>query len=214
MAGTADKVVTQISRDIENGTLRPGDPIDEAALSEKFGVSRTPLREAIRSLVNSGVLVTRPRKGASVRELTPKELLDLFEVSAELEGMACRLAATVLTDTNAELVKAALLECFAAAQANDVKRYAAANLAFHRSIHIASGNEALLSHLEKIQIHVNPYRFMPYEVRGRLALSAQEHNDIFDAILAGDGGKAETLMNDHMMLQGKRLPSIVQSLIG
>jgi len=212
VASTADMVVSQISRDIEDGTLRPGDPIDEAALSEKFGVSRTPLREAVRSLVNSGVLVTRPRKGASVRILTPKELIDLFEVSAELEGMACRLAASVLTDDHAELIKAALLECFSAAEVGDIKRYSTANLAFHKSIHVASGNEALLSHLERIQIQVNPYRFMPYEVRGRIAASAREHSDIVDAILAGDGNAAEALMHDHMMLQGKRLPSIVQSM--
>ena len=94
MAKTSDLLIEKLTHDISTGALLPGDQLEEAELAKQFGVSRTPIREAIRSMVNSGLLETRPRKGAIIRVLDAKELLDLFEVAAELEGMACRLAAT------------------------------------------------------------------------------------------------------------------------
>lgn len=212
MARTADKLIDQIKQDIATGVLRPGDQLEEAALSERFRVSRTPIREAVRAMVDCGVLETRPRKGAIVRILSAKELLDFFEVSAELEGMACRLAAMSLTQANASLIKERLEDCRSAAAANDSAGYSSANLAFHAAIHAASGNKALVEQLQQIQMHINPYRSMPYEIRGRLAASLREHEEIYAAIIEGDGVKACDLARDHMMLQGQRLPSIIQSL--
>lgn len=80
MTRAADKLITQLTEEISSGILRPGDQIEEAALAEKYALSRTPIREAIRAMVAIGLLETRPRKGAIVRILTAKELLDLFEV--------------------------------------------------------------------------------------------------------------------------------------
>ncbi|MFT5896568.1 MAG: DNA-binding GntR family transcriptional regulator [bacterium] len=212
MARTADKLIEQIKQDIAMGVLKPGDQLEEAILSQKFGVSRTPIREAIRAMVDCGVLETRPRKGAIVRILSAKELLDLFEVAAELEAMASRLAAASLTEHNAALIKARVDDCCAAADANDQVKYSAANLALHAAIHKASGNLALVEQLDQLQMHINPYRAMPYQIRGRLASSNKEHDEIYHAILNGDERAACDLMRDHMMLQGKRLPSIIQSL--
>ena len=212
MARTADKLISDIRKEVSSGILKPGDQLEVNALAERFGVSRTPIREAIRTLVESGVLETRPRKGSFVRVLSAKQLLDLFQVAAELEGMACRLAALSLTKENVEAIERGLAKCTQAAEFQNNVEYAMANLDFHTAIHNASGNDWLIEQLRQLQINLNSYRTMPYEIRGRLKKSTDEHKIICDAILSGDGEHACNLMRDHMMLQGKRLPSIIASL--
>ena len=212
MARTADKLISDIRKEVSSGILKPGDQLEVTALAERFGVSRTPIREAIRTLVESGVLETRPRKGSFVRVLSAKQLLDLFQVAAELEGMACRLAAYSLTKENVEAIESGLAKCTQAAEVQNNAEYAMANLDFHTAIHNASGNDWLIEQLRQLQINLNSYRTMPYEIRGRLNKSTDEHKIICDAILSGDGEHACNLMRDHMMLQGKRLPSIIATL--
>jgi DNA-binding GntR family transcriptional regulator len=212
MARTADKLISDIRKEVSSGILKPGDQLEVTALAERFGVSRTPIREAIRTLVESGVLETRPRKGSFVRVLSAKQLLDLFQVAAELEGMACRLAALSLTKENVEAIERGLAQCTQAAEVQNNAEYAMANLDFHTAIHNASGNDWLIEQLRQLQINLNSYRTMPYEIRGRLKKSTDEHKIICDAILSGDGEHACNLMRDHMMLQGKRLPSIIATL--
>ena len=212
MARTADKLISDIRKEVSSGILKPGDQLEVTALAERFGVSRTPIREAIRTLVESGVLETRPRKGSFVRVLSAKQLLDLFQVAAELEGMACRLAALSLTKENVEAIESGLAKCTQAAEFQNNVEYAMANLDFHTAIHNASGNDWLIEQLRQLQINLNSYRTMPYEIRGRLKKSTDEHKIICDTILSGDGEHACNLMRDHMMLQGKRLPSIIATL--
>ena len=212
MARTADKLISNIRKEVSSGILKPGDQLEVNALAERFGVSRTPIREAIRTLVESGVLETRPRKGSFVRVLSAKQLLDLFQVAAELEGMACRLAALSLTKENVEAIERGFAKCIQAAEVQNNAEYAMANLDFHTAIHNASGNDWLIEQLRQLQINLNSYRTMPYEIRGRLKKSTDEHKIICDAILSGDGEHACNLMRDHMMLQGKRLPSIITTL--
>jgi len=229
MTRSADKLISQITQDISSGVLRPGDQLEEADLADRFQVSRTPIREAIRAMVSDGLLETRPRKGAFVRVLTSEELLDLFEVAAELEGMACRLAAGSLTEEHARAIKLQLEKCKTAVASNDRKKYSIQlekcktavasndrkkysieNLDFHTAIHKASRNKWLISQLKQIGIHLNAYRSIPYDMRGRLAKSVEEHEEIYKAILDGDESKASDLMRNHMMLQGKRLPSMIK----
>ena len=212
MARVADQLIEKLKTEIHQGILRPGDQLEESALAERFGVSRTPVREAVRSLVESGLLETRSRKGAFVRILSAKELMDLFEVAAELEGMACRLASKRCTAQSASRIQAGFQACLAASEAEDTEAYGLANLQFHLAIHTASGNSRLVEQLEQIEAHVNPYRSMPYKLRGRLAQSVEEHRAILDSILAGEGDHADELMRDHMMLQGQRLPILLQGL--
>ncbi|MFT5742045.1 MAG: DNA-binding GntR family transcriptional regulator [Paracoccaceae bacterium] len=212
MARTSDKLIDQIKNDIFSGVLRPGDQLEESDLAERFGVSRTPIREAIRSMVDCGLLETRPRKGAIVRRLTVKELHDLFEVAAEMEGMACRLASENLTQIHRGAIKAALDLCAHAADTESIQDYASANLAFHGAIHEASGNVWLIDQLQQIEARINVYRLMPYEIVGRLQKSMQEHIEIFKAITQGRAEDANTLMRSHMMLQGQRLPNLLKAL--
>lgn len=212
MPRASDQLIEQLKHEIFSGLLKPGDQLEESDLAARFGVSRTPIREAIRSMVDCGLLETRPRKGAIVRVLTAKELNDLFEVAAELEGMACRLASDLLTQSNKKEIQAGLDLCSHTAEAEDIPAYANANLTFHRAIHKASGNAWLIDQLAQIEARINVYRLMPYDVVGRLEKSLEEHKDICGAILAKDGLRANYLMRDHMMLQGSRLPSLFKGL--
>lgn len=212
MVRASDKLIDQLKHEIFSGLLKPGDQLEEADLAARFGVSRTPIREAIRSMVDCGLLETRPRKGAMVRVLTAKELNDLFEVAAELEGMACRLASELLTQSSRTAIQEELKLCRTAVEADDIPAYASANLTFHAAIHRASSNAYLIDQLEQIQARINVYRLMPYEVVGRLQKSLEEHQEISEAIFSGEGQRADRLMCDHMMLQGARLPSLLKAI--
>ena len=89
----ATDLVQKLERDIVTGVLKPGDKLDERSLSERFGVSRTPVREALQTLAGSGLVATMPRRGTIVAAITVAELIEMFEVMAELEAMCARLAA-------------------------------------------------------------------------------------------------------------------------
>jgi DNA-binding GntR family transcriptional regulator len=208
----ADKLIQQITQDIISGLLRPGDRLEEEVLAKKFGVSRTPIREAIRAMVGRGLLEAKPRKGAIIRILSPKEIIDLFEVAAELEAMACRLAATFITEEQAQQIKEKLDQCTLATKANDKTAYSMANIEFHSAVHAACGNQWLIEQLQQIGMHINTYRSLPFELRGRLQKSTKEHTEIYDAILAGDSETASSLMREHMTLQGQRLPAIIKHI--
>jgi DNA-binding GntR family transcriptional regulator len=210
MTRAADKLISQITQDITSGVLQPGYQLKESFLAEKFGVSRTPIREAIRAMVRLGLLETIPRKGARVRILNTKELLDLFELAAGLEGMASRLAAYSLTDEHAKVILSKLENCKVAAENEDKVQYSIANIEFHAAIHEATNNRWLIEQLQHVGIHINTYRALPYNVRERLSKSTEEHEAICKAILAGEGSTASQLMRDHMMLQGQRLPSVLK----
>ncbi|WP_420411177.1 GntR family transcriptional regulator [Roseibium sp.] len=212
MKRVADQLIETLKQEMHAGTLKPGDQLEEAALADRFEVSRTPVREAVRSLVESGLLETRPRKGAFVRMLSAKELIDLFEVAAELEALASRLASERLTDEGLASIQQGLEACATAANNDDATAYSAANLQFHRAIHMATGNEWLIEQLAQIETRINPYRSIPYKMHGRLRQSAEEHAAILKAISTGKGAEAAQLMRDHMMLQGKRVPLLLQSV--
>ena len=210
MNRVADELIETLKQEIHAGVLKPGDQLEEAALAERFAVSRTPIREAVRALVSIGLLETRSRKGAFVRTLSAKELVDLFEVAAELEGLACRLAAERLTEQSRASIASGLEACIAAADQENVSAYADANLAFHRAIHRSTGNAWLVEQLAELETRINPYRSMPYGIRGRLAQSVKEHEEILNAISDGQEAEAARLMRDHMMLQGKRVPLLLR----
>ena len=211
MPRVADQLIETLKSEIYKGVLKPGDQLEEARLADRFGVSRTPIREAVRSLVELGLLETRPRKGAFVRVASAKELIDLFEVAAELEALACRLAAERLTDDTSLEIQNCLRECEEAVQVQDISRYASGNLQFHASIRVASANLWLAAELSEIEVRINPYRSMPYKIHNRLAKSIQEHREIKNAILDGNAEKAANLMRDHIMLQGQRLPLLLRN---
>ena len=146
-----------------------------------------------------------------MRVASAKELIDLFEVAAELEALSCRLAAERLTDKTSREIKNSFLECAEAASAQDIPRYAAGNLRFHAAIRVASENSWLEKELSEIEVRINPYRSMPYKMHNRLAKSIEEHREIKEAILEANNQKTANLMRDHIMLQDQRIPLLLRN---
>lgn len=201
-----------IEERIATGEYAPGMRLDESELAEEFGVSRTPIREALIQLDSEGLVEMRPRRGAVVVEVSPQRLCEMFEVMAELEGMCARLAARRLSaEDRAELV-AAHEASQSALQGDDPNTYFYLNERFHHAIYSASHNQFLIEQARQLQRRLRPYRRMQLHVRDRVKASFEEHDGITQAIIAGDGERAAQLLRDHVTVQGERFSDLLVSL--
>lgn len=185
--------------------IRPGDWIDELALCEHLGISRTPLREALKVLHGENLVELVPRRGCRVRELDDDELLELFPVMASLEGLCANLATRKLSrDAIAHLEAIhAQLEQYAAA--GDVDRYYEANREFHRAVQDLAGNRWLQRITSELRNVLVLARHRQLTVPGRLQQSLEEHRTIMHALRAGDADAAATAMHDHLCQQERIL---------
>jgi DNA-binding GntR family transcriptional regulator len=189
-----DEIVRALENEILTGALLPGDRIDERALASRFGVSRTPVRDAIGRLASLGLTEVKPRSGSFVAEMRLEELLQLFEVMAHLEGLCARLSAERMDTAE----QAELRRCVEACRAHDTpEEYAAANLAFHNVIYRGAKNDYLEMLTRQARQRVASYRNYTLRLPGRLKRSAEEHVGIAEAICTGDAARAQTLMAEH-----------------
>lgn len=208
----SDELRDELEEEILTGVLRPGARLEEAVLAERFGVSRTPIREALLQLAVAGLIENRPRRGAAVAEIGPRCLMEMFDVMAELESMCARLAARRVTDEALERITLAHGACIRAAAERDINAYYYENEEFHARIREASQNEFLNEQATALQKRLKPYRRMQLRARDRIRASLQEHQRIADAISAGDGELAGTEMRAHVALMGERFTTLIASL--
>jgi DNA-binding GntR family transcriptional regulator len=194
------------------GKLPPGCHLDETELATQFEVSRTPIREALIQLASMGLVVIRPRRGAVVAEVSAQQLVEMFEVMAELEAMCGRLAARRMTDEDQAQLIAAHEACRAACDAGDADDYYYKNEIFHQAIYAGSHNMFLQEQTRALHRRLRPYRRLQLRVRDRLAASLAEHQAVVDALIAGDGEMAATRIRDHIMVQGQRFADLIASL--
>jgi DNA-binding GntR family transcriptional regulator len=208
----SDQLLEAIEEEIAVGRLPPGSRIDEHELGERFGVSKTPIREALIRLASTGLVEIRRRKGATVAVLEPRRLYEMFDVMAELEATCARRAARRMTPENQRALTAALEACRSAAQAGDPDRYFHVNEDFHRAIYDASQNEFLAEQALALHRRLRPYRRLQLRVRDRMANSLAEHEAIVAAMIAGDGDLAAERIRGHVTIQGERFGDLVASL--
>jgi DNA-binding GntR family transcriptional regulator len=201
---TADRICDELEQDIVTGRLKPGDHLDEESLSQRFGVSRTPIRETLTRLAASGLVELRPRRGAYVRRAGIRELVEMFEVMAELEAMCARLAAHRINATYRDKLKRAHDACEAAKRSGDIDAYYYSNEAFHQIIYDSCGNSFLREQTMRLRDRLKPYRRLQLHVKRRVATSLQEHKRVMDAILAGDVAAANREVKAHIIIQGER----------
>lgn len=181
--------------DIRNGTLPPGARLRETELADRLGISRTPVREAIRQLEADGLVVHLPRQGATIRTLDHAEVVELYEMRAVLEGTAARLAARAASDIElAELaaLNAELAEAPAGPQAREVNRQ------FHRALIDAARNRFLLkamSALQKTLLILGPTTLAE---PARAVAAVSEHAAVLAALRERDGVAAEAAMRGHV----------------
>lgn len=201
----------RIEEEIVSGRFKPGDRLEELSLAEEFGVSRTPVREALRQLQEAGLIEIKPRRGAAVTVVTPTDLVHLFEVMGGLEGVAGRLAARRLDeDSKRELL--ACHEACRAALSEGSDAYYYENERFHMAIYRASANPFLEEQARALHRRLKPYRRIQLRSLNRIEHSFAEHDRVVKAILSGDSQTAEQALWDHVTIQADRFHDFVAGL--
>ena len=198
----------ELEQDIVSGVLSPGDRLDESVLAERFSVSRTPVREALQRLATSGFVELRPRRGAFVREISLAEMIEMFEVMAELEGMCARLAARRITPEESVQLQTALEACSGAAQSGDPDAYYHANAEFHSVIYDAAHNSFLAEQARSLHLRLAPYRRLQLRVQHRMHQSLREHTELTKHLVEGDSVAAEHVLKAHVAIQGEKFSDI------
>jgi DNA-binding GntR family transcriptional regulator len=205
----ATKVFQGVEEEIATGQLKDGSKLDEASIAKRFSVSRTPVREALLQLVGSGMAIQIPKRGCFVKAPSLREMIEMFEVMSELEGMCARLAARRISEQQLERLKIANAGCKRAIETSDSDLYYSENVAFHECIYEACGNSYLTNETRRLRRRLQSYRRLQLRVRGRMSQSLKEHDQIIEAIEAGDAGKADQVSREHVMIQGERFNDLL-----
>lgn len=208
----ADALRFALEADIVTGVFKPGDRLDEQTLADRFGVSRTPLREALSQLAATGLVTLLPRRGAFVASLGFRDIIERFEAMAALEAMAGGLAARRIDGPGRRALQAALDDCRAEAADGDSDTYYLANERFHHVIYAEAHNDFLGDEARRLHMRLKPYRRLQLRAGARVATSLAEHERIVEAIFAGDTAGAERELRAHILVQGDRLSDFIATL--
>jgi DNA-binding GntR family transcriptional regulator len=170
----------------------------EVQLAEEMGVSRTPVREAIRKLELEGFVIMVARKGAYVAGISSKDVAEVFEIRAALEGLAAALAAERITDTEKEDLERVLVVKAASLEANDFSSLIEKDTEFHELIYKASRNERLMQIISNLREQINRFRMVSLAHPGRGREALEEHRKIAEAIADRDFTLAQSLAQEHI----------------
>jgi len=196
----------ELERDIFSGQLKPGTNVEEGRLADRFGVSRTPVREAIANLVQAGLLTKSAHRRAVVSELDAGALLELFEALSEMEGAAGQLAAMRMTHEDRAQLQQIHNEAAELLRTHgDPNRYADLGQQFHSAVVRACRNSVLIQSIERLSMRVLPYRRYQVVAPGRLEKNQSDHDRIVAALLKGDGETARIELRRHTAEQGDAL---------
>jgi DNA-binding GntR family transcriptional regulator len=196
----SSRIRTVLADAITAGRIAPGAQIDEQELAERFGASRTPVREALRELAATGLVIIEPRRGARVVEMTLSRIGELFEIMAEIEAICVRFATHRMSVQERSALSHLHAEALPLAQAGDIDGYDRCNQAFHAAIYSATHNRELRDHALALRRRVAPFRRAQFRGVERLKASWAEHDVILQQIFSGDGEAAARLMRAHMLM--------------
>jgi DNA-binding GntR family transcriptional regulator len=194
----AEELRLQLADEIVRGVLAPGSALDETDIARRFGVSRTPVREALRQLVASGLVEARAHRGAVVAQPSLERLSGMFEAMAELEALCASLAAERMTPTERYQLEAIHEELRVLSHAGDPDRFNAVNERFHSAIYAGSQNGYIAEITLGTRARVQPFRRAQFRNLGRLAKSHAEHDRVVVAIMRGDRNGAASAMRAHI----------------
>lgn len=206
-------VANEIRNLIFKGVFKPGDGLNEQALADRFHVSRTPVREAIRILATSGIVEQKPRKRARVAIMHLGKIFKSMEALSEIEACCARLAARYMTPAEkAELAAVHERFCAELSKKNfDPVEIGRLNILFHETMLEGCHNEALIEIARDLAIKVIAYRAQQAAQPGRLEKSAQEHAAILEALQAGEEERTYTLMKAHFDIVSTNVTDIVSA---
>ena len=183
---------------IIDGVLRPGERLMESQLAGELGVSRTPVREAIRKLELEGFVVMIPRKGAYVAGISVKDIADVFEVRAALEALATVLAAERITEEELEELERILVRKAEIIEQQEIKLFIESDKKFHEILYRASRNQRLIQILTNLQDEVHRFRSVSLTSPGRMPEALDEHRKVVEALGDRDIARAEALAWEHI----------------
>ena len=193
-----DETVSRLRALITDGALRPGSRIDERELCERFGVSRTPLREALKVLASEGLVELLPHRGSRVTRLSAPELRDAFEIVAALEALAGELACQRITDAQIDDIAAVHARMEQHYGRGELTEYFACNQTIHEAINRAAGNAQLTEMYALVSNRVRRARYMANHSPERWANAMREHVEILDALRRRDGAACGALLREHL----------------
>lgn len=193
-----ERTVKAIQHGIKEGSYAPGQRLIEAELTKSLGVSRGPLREALYRLAGEGLVVIEPNRGVSVRRLTQDEVADIFAIREMLEGLAAKLAAKNIQDSNAvKSLKSVMKDMEKHYKSQDIAEYIQTNERFHDAIVTLSGNKQLAGLLAQLRIPLFRTQFKRL-FYGHIEQSMDDHLTIYNAVIDGDASGAERAMRRHI----------------
>jgi DNA-binding GntR family transcriptional regulator len=196
----AEELRLQLADDIVRGALPPGAPLDESEIARRFGVSRTPVREALRQLVASGLVDSRAHRSAVVARPSLERLTGMFEAMAELEAICAGLAAERMPPIERQALEAVHEELRLLSHAGNPERFHEVNERFHNAIYAGSLNSYIAEMTLATRVRVQPFRRAQFRNLGRLAKSQAEHDAVVIAIMRGDRVGAASAMRAHIEL--------------
>jgi len=195
----AEELRLQLADEIVRGVYAPGAPLDETRIANRFNVSRTPVREAIRLLVASGLVHVRPHRAALVARPDAAQLAGMFEAMAELEALCAGFAAERMTSIERYALEEIHEKLRVLIQSGDPQQYHEVNEAFHNAIYDGAHNAYLAELALSTRARVQPFRRAQFRNLGRLAKSHIEHDRVVEAILRGERPVAAAAMCAHIV---------------
>lgn len=202
-ATTAERIRHTLETEIGSGVWLPGQALDEQALSERFQVSRTPVREALLQLSALGYVEVVPRAGIFVRTLSQEEMDSMFEALACLEGLCAGLAAERLSSAQGKRLARLHQQATQAANRQIATAYEAANQHFHNLLYASAGNPYLAQQVAHIRRRTYSYRLVQFGQTNRAQQSLEEHQRILEHVLRGDAESASVAAIEHIA-QGRQ----------
>ncbi|CAA0097065.1 HTH-type transcriptional regulator McbR [Starkeya nomas] len=193
-----DELAAQLRDMLMRGDLKAGDKISEQALCQRFGVSRTPLREALKVLANEGLLILSPNRGASVARVSPEEVDELFPIMGALEAVAGEAACARASDADVASVQAMHDEMLAYYRAGDPAAYLRLNRAIHEKFFELAGNHALSQLYQTLMVRIHAVRFIAQKSSERWREAVQDHEEMMAALKARDGVRLGTILKEHL----------------
>jgi DNA-binding GntR family transcriptional regulator len=197
----SDRIFLALAESIVSGRLKPGQRLDEPSVCREFGVSRTPVREALRRLSGAELVEMTPRRGVAVARIDVEQLTEMYEALAEFEGLCARLSAvrmTALEKKRLEMLNAGRASRMAKGNRDD---FAALNNEFHEAIYRGSHSPSIAGVTRNFRQRIAPFRVLQF-VPGQTEHSFHEHDEIVRAILASDADGAWRTMRDHVIRVG------------
>lgn len=205
-----DVVFHTLREAILKGELKPGERLMELQLAAKLGVSRTPIREAIRMLEQEGLAVTIPRKGAEVAKMTEKGMEDVLQIRRALDELAVQLACDKMDEEHLEELRRAMKAFENAARTGQVKQVVQADVAFHDAIYRAADNPKLMTLLNNLREQMYRYRVEYLKDENSYAALIEEHKNIFRCLQNRDKAQVTRATSEHVVNQERFMKNMIR----